>query len=144
MSDFILITGDMAMFQPSFGAATVVVAPGTLSGSGRAMIASVPSCVKGDEALLVVPVCPYQTPVYSIPGTGMLSIASLAADQVAQKTSSGGKPALLKGSNFNAKFQVMVPAMQPPPGPGSPIPDATPSYSGQGSFVTTNVRVKGS
>ncbi len=144
MSDAILVTGDMAMFQPSFGAATVVVAPGTLSGSARAMIGGVPACVKGDEALVMVPGCMYQTPVYSIPGVGMLSIESLAGDQVAQKTKSGGKPVLLKGGNFNAKFQVMVPAMQPPPGPGSPIPDATPSYSGQGSFVTTNVRVKGS
>jgi hypothetical protein len=141
MADFILITGDMAMFQPSFGAATVVVAPGTLSGTGRAMIGGPPACVKGDEALVMVPGCMYQTPQYSIPGVGMLSISSLASDQVAQRTKSGGKPMLLKGSNFDAKFQVMVPAMQPTP--SGPVPDATPSYSGQGSFVTTNVRAKG-
>jgi len=86
----------------------------------------------------------YQTPQYSIPGVGTLSIDSLASDQKAQKTSSGGKKVLLKGGDFNAKFEVSSPAMQPPPGPGSPIPDSTPSYSGNGSFVSTNVRAKGS
>ncbi len=50
---------------------------------------------------------------------------------------------LLKGSTFKAKFQVMTPAQQPPPGPGPPIPDATPQYSGTGSFITTNLKVKG-
>jgi Contractile injection system spike tip protein len=121
----------------------VVAAPGTLSGTGRGKVGGKPVCVKGDEAMVIVPGCMYQTPQYSIPGTGTLSIASLAGDQVAQKTKSGGKAVLLKGSDFNAKFQVMVPAMQPPPGTSPPIPDATPQYSGNGSFITTNVRVKG-
>jgi len=137
------MTGDTAMFKPSFGAATVVVAPGTLTGSGRGKVGGMLICVKGDEATVIVPGCAYQTPQYSIPGVGILSIDSLAGDQVAKKTKSGGKAVLLKGGDFNAKFQVTVPAMQPPPGPGSPIPDSTPSYSGNGSFVTTNVRAKG-
>lgn len=144
MADYILTTGDTAVFKPSFGAATVVVAPGTLSGTGRAMIGSKMVCVEGDEATVIVPGCAYQTPVYSIPGVGILSIDSLASDQKAQKTTSGGKKVLLKGGDFNAKFQVTVPAMQPPPGTAPPVPDSTPSYSGNGSFVTTNVRVKGS
>jgi hypothetical protein len=142
MADYILTTGDTVMFKPSFGAATVVVAPGTLSGTGRGKVGGKPVCVKGDEAMVMVPGCMYQTPQYSIPGVGMLSIASLAGDQEAKKTKSGGKAVLLKGSDFTAKFQVMSPAMQPAP-PGPPIPDATPQYSGNGSFVTTNVRVKG-
>jgi hypothetical protein len=144
MADYILTTGDTAMFKPSFGAATVVVAPGTLSGTGRAKVGGKPACVKGDEANVIVPGCMYQTPQYSIPGVGTLSIDSLAGDQEAKKTKSGGKAVLLKGGDFNAKFQVMSPAMQPPPGLGPPIPDSTPSYSGNGSFVTTNVRAKGS
>ena len=141
MADYILTTGDTAMFKPSFGAATVVVAPGTLSGTGRGKVGGKPVCVKGDEATVIVPGCMYQTPQYSIPGVGILSIDSLAGDQVATKTKSGGKAVLLKGGDFNAKFQVVAPAMQP--SAPSPIPDSTPSYSGNGSFVTTNVRAKG-
>jgi hypothetical protein len=85
----------------------------------------------------------YVAPPYVIPGTGTLKIASLAGDQKAQKSAVGGKRVLLKGSVFTAKFEVQSPAMQPPPGPGSPIPDATPQYSGQGTFVTTNTKCQG-
>jgi hypothetical protein len=80
----------------------------------------------------------YTTPQYSIPGTGTLKIAALAADQKAKRSRSGSKPILLKGSKFKAKFEVQNPAKQPPPVPGSPIPDATTQYSGEGTFVTTN------
>ena len=142
MADYILTTGDMAMFKPSFGAATVVPLPGTLSGSGKGSVGGKTICVEGDEGNVTVPGCMYQTPQYSIPGVGTLSIDSLASDQKAQKTSSGGKKVLLKGGDFNAKFEVSSPAMQPTSGP--PVPDSTPSYSGNGSFVTTNVRAKGS
>ena len=83
------------------------------------------------------------TPVYSIPGVGTLSIQSLGGNQKAKKNKSAGKPLLLKGSTFTAKFQVMTPAQQPPKGPTPPIPDATPQYSGTGSFMTTNLKVKG-
>jgi hypothetical protein len=51
---------------------------------------------------------------------------------------------LLKGSMFTAKFEVQSPAKQPPPAPGPPIPDATPQYSGQGMFITTNIKFQGS
>lgn len=142
MADFILITGDKAMFNPTFGPATVVVQPGTLAGSGKGKISGKLVCVDGDEKKVIVPGCTYMTPQYSIPGVGILSIQSLGGDQKAQKTKSGGKPVLLKGSTFTAKFQVMAPAMQPPPGPGPPIPDSTPQYSGTGSFMTTNLKVR--
>lgn len=52
------------------------------------------------------------TPQHSIPGVRMLTIESLAGDQKAKKTKSGGKPVLLKGSSFKAKFQVMLPAQK--------------------------------
>lgn len=141
MSDFILTTGDLAMFNPMFGQAIVTVIPGNIVGSGKAKINQKLICVDGDEKTVIVPGCPYMTPVHNIPGVGMLSIASLAANQKAQRTKSNSKPVLLKGSTFTAKFQVMVPAQQPTP--AGPIPDATPQYSGTGSFMTTNVRVKG-
>lgn len=143
MSDFILIDGDQAVFMPNFGAAVVVVQPGNIQGSGPAKLDSKGLCVDGDEASVSVPGCTYMTPQYSIPGTGTLKIDSLAADQVAQKTNTGAKPVILKGGNFTAKFEVQSPAQQPPPGPGSPIPDATPSYSGSGMFVTTNTKYRG-
>ena len=144
MSDVILIDGDLAMFQPTFGAATVVVQPGRITASGPAHVTGKPACVAGDESSVSVPGCTYIAGQYSIPGTGTLEIASLAGDQQAQTTSTGGKKLLLKGSTFTARFSVMAPAMQPPPGPGSPIPDATPSYSGSGSFVAVDATVKAS
>jgi len=143
MSDYILIDGDQAIFMPNFGAAVVVVQPGNIEGSGPATLDSKSLCVEGDEASVSVPGCTYMTPQYSIPGTGTLKIDTLAADQTAQKTNTGGKVVTLKGGNFTAKFEVQSPAQQPPPGPGSPIPDATPSYSGSGMFITTNTKYRG-
>ncbi|MGK7893641.1 MAG: hypothetical protein AB4372_08455 [Xenococcus sp. (in: cyanobacteria)] len=87
------------------------------------------------------PDCPYITSQHSIPGSGMLFIKSLASDQKAQKTQSGGKPVLLKGGEFKAKFTVKDPAKQP--SSPNPIPDTTLQYSGTGKFVTTNQKVKG-
>jgi hypothetical protein len=143
MADFILIEGDKATFMPNFGAAIVAVQPGDLKGSGPATLNGKKICVAGDEKQVSVPGCSYMTPQYSIPGTGTLKIAALAGNQKAQKTSTGGKPVLLKGGNFTAKFEVQTPAKQPPPGPGSPIPDATPQYSGMGLFIITNMKFRG-
>jgi hypothetical protein len=142
MSDFILTTGDMVVFMPAFGNAVVVPVPGTLSGTGRANVGKKPMCVDGDEKMVMVPGVLYVAPPFVIPGVGILSIDALGGDQKAKKTSAGGKPVLLKGSTFTAKFQVTVPAMQPAvPAPG---PDATPPYIGHGQFVTMNLQVKGS
>jgi hypothetical protein len=141
MSDFILITGDKAMFNPNFGQAIVIARPGNLIGTGKAKINGKPICIDGDEKKVIVPGCSYMTAQYSIPGMGILSIQSLAGNQKAKKTKSKGKPVLLKGASFTAKFQVTVPAQQP--SAPAPIPDATPQYSGTGTFITTNLKVKG-
>lgn len=140
MADFILITGDLAMFTPTFGQAIVTVRPGNLTGTGKIKINNKPVCVDGDEKKVIVPGCPYMTPQYSIPGMGMLFIKSLAGDQTAKKVKSGGKPVLLKGASFKAKFTVTVPAQQPS---APPIPDTTLQYSGTGTFITMNMKVKG-
>jgi hypothetical protein len=142
MGDFVLIDGDQAMFLPAFGAATVVVQPGRLTGSGPMTLGGTKVCVSGDESSVSVPGCTYMTPVYSIPGTGTLAISALAGDQLAPTTKTGDTQVMVKGSQFTAKFSVQAPAMQPPPGPGSPIPDASPEYSGQGSFMTSNTKFK--
>ncbi len=144
MPDFILIEGDKANFLQNFGQAVVIVQPGTLQGSGPATLNGKKLCVDGDEKNVSVPGCAYTTPQYSIPGTGTLKIASLAGDQKAKKTQTGGKAVLLKGSSFTAEFDVQSPAKQPVPAPGSPVPDATPKYSGSGSFITTNTKFQGS
>lgn len=144
MSDFIIIDGDQAIFMPTFGAAIAIPQPGQITASGEATLNGAKVCIDGDESSVEVPGVTYMTPVYSIPGTGTLLIDSLASDQVAEHTKSADTQVMLKGSNFDAKFKVDSPAQQPPPGPGSPIPDATPEYSGgQGMFVTTNTKFKG-
>jgi hypothetical protein len=142
LGDFILIDGDKVTFLPTFGAAVVTVQPGKLKGSGPATHQGKKLCVDGDEKNVSVPGCSYMTPQFSIPGTGTLKIAALGGDQTAKKTHTGGKPVLLKGSVFTAKFEVQSPAKQPAP-PGPPVPDATPQYSGQGMFVTTNSKYQG-
>lgn len=143
MADFILVEGDKVVFLPNFGAAIVVPRPGELSGSGPATIKGKKICVDGDEKNVEVAGCVYFTPQYCIPGTGTLKIDALAAEHKAEKTQTGGKVVLLKGKKFTAKFEVQSPAQQPPPGPGSPIPDSTTQYSGSGMFVTANATFKG-
>lgn len=140
MSDTFVIDGDQAVFLPMFGAAIVVVQPGRIRGSGPATLGGKKICVDGDESSVSVPGCTYMTPQYCIPGVGTLKIDSLAANQKAQHSRTGGKSMLLKGALYTAKFEVQVPAMQPPPGPGAPIPDGSPSYSGQGQFISTNLK----
>jgi hypothetical protein len=143
MPDFILIDGDVVNFLPNFGIAIVIVQPGKLRGSGPGTVNGKKICVDGDETKVSVPGCIYMTPQYSIPGMGTLKIAALAGNQKAKKTKTGGKPVLLRGSIFTAKFEVQSPAKQPA-GTGSPIPDAIPQYSGKGIFITTNIKFQGS
>jgi len=142
MADLILLENDTANFLPVFGAAMVVVMPGTLNASGPATAIGRKVCVDGDESRVAVPGCAYIAPPHVIPGTGTLKIAALAVDQKATKTKSGGKAVLLKGSQFDAKFEIQVPAQQPPPGPGPPIPDPMPQYTGKGVFMTTNMKFR--
>ncbi len=143
MGDFIVITGDQAIFDGStFGDAKVVAPPGVISGKGKAKITGKPVCIDGDELTVVVSGCIYTTSKCTIPGSGTLLIKSLASDQKAKKVKSGGKPVILKGSQFDAKFMVMVPAQQP--SVPSPIPDTMLQYMGKGTFQTTNTKVKAS
>jgi hypothetical protein len=141
MSDYTLIDGDKAIFVPSFGAATVVVQPGTLTASGPATIGSKKMCVAGDEKSVSVAGCNYMTASHPIPGTGTLEIAQLAGDQTATKTRSGSTLVLLVGSSFTARFTVQSPALQPTA--AGPVPDPTPKYAGIGSFTTTNTKFRG-
>lgn len=137
-ADFVVKTGDLATFNPNFGTAIVLVAPGNITGSGRFKVDGQLVCVQGDEASVSVPGVSYVSPPFTVPGVGTLTIQSLGADQLGQKTSSSQKPVILKGSMFTAQFQVTTPASQPSAGF-----DPVPLYTGTGQFVTSNVRSKG-
>lgn len=139
MSDLAIIDGDQTIFQPSFGPAIVIPLPGRILGSGPPTLSGRRLCVAGDEASVQVLGCAYVTPVYSIPGVGTLRIEALAGDQQARKAKSAGKALILKGSSFQARFEIQTPAQMPPP---VSTPDATPTYSGSGRFVTTNTRLR--
>lgn len=144
MSDFIIIDGDQAIFQSTVGIAQVIPLPGRIMAKGGASLNQKKVCVEGDEASVLVAGVVYFTPIYSIPGVGNLLIDRLGPDQVARHTRSNGKAALLKGSNFFSKLQVVTPAQQPPPGTAPPVPDPMPEYmGGQGTFVTANCKFKG-
>jgi hypothetical protein len=140
MSDYVLVDGDKAIFLPAFGAATVVVQPGSLKASGPAQDGGKKLCVVGDEASVSVRGCMYITSSFPIPGTGTLEIAALASDQQATKTETGHTKVLLVGSKFTARFVVQSPAQLATP--GGPQLDPLPQYSGSGNFVTTNTKLK--
>lgn len=142
MPDYVILENDIAQFMPAFSPAIVVVKPGNMPATGKTKVAGKNICLKGDEARLMVAGCSYMTPVYSIPGVGTLKIQSLAPNQLTVKSKSGGKNIILKGAQFIAVFEVQTPAQQPPKGPTPPIPDATPKYMGNGSFITTNLKFK--
>ncbi len=138
--DFVIITGDQAVFDPSFPPATVVAPPGMITGSTKEKINGLIICAAGDEASVVVAGAAYFTPSFPIPGVGTLTIESLAADQQARKGKSGSRAVILKGTKFRARFQVNVPAQVIQV--SGPVLDPTPVYSGTGSFITTNTRVR--
>lgn len=133
MSDFILTDGDTVQFEATFGVAVVTGAPGRLTGSGPATLQQKKVCVAGDETQVAV-AGTYTTAAHAIPGTGTLKISALGGDQKATKTNSGGKPILLKGGKFQAKFEVQIPAQQLP----SNESDKTQIYEGTGQFITQN------
>ena len=136
----IVTQADQAVFEMAFGAGTVTVIPGVMTASGKAKAGGLTVCVAGDEAQVMVPGCASFTSTHSTPGVGTHSIDSLTAEQQAQRVKSGGKAVLLAAGNWNAKFQVTVPAQQP--AAPSPIPDPMTSYAGFGEFKTTNQRAK--
>lgn len=138
--DLVIITGDQAVFDPSFPPATVVAPPGMITGSAKEKINGLIVCAAGDEASVVVAGAAYFTPSFPIPGVGTLTIESLATDQQARKGKTASRAMILKGTKFRARFQVNAPAQVVPP--SGPVFDPTPIYSGTGSFLTTNTRVR--
>ncbi len=143
MADFVLITGDEVVFKSAFDSvlkpAVVVVQPGEITGTGKSSLKGKPVCVEGDEKKVIVTGCAYTSGDFTKPGYGELKIDSLGGDQKAQKTSSAGKPMIIKGSSFIASFEVKTPATMPKP---PSTPDATGMYWGSGTFITANTKWK--
>jgi Contractile injection system spike tip protein len=137
--DFVLRTGDQAIFDPVFGVATVVAPPGVITGSSRAKIDGAAICMQGDEATVIVAVAAYSSLDFPTSGTGVLTIESLASDQIATASSSTKRPKLLRGSRFRARLRVTMPATTPD---GTLKDSVGRIYSGTGAFVTANTKVR--
>lgn len=137
MPDHVLIDGDLAIFRPIFGPAVVAVRPGALIASGPATRGQRRLCVLGDERSVVVPGCMYVSGGFIVPGVGTLEIARLAPDQIADKSRSRATLLMLVGTLFIAKFTIQSPATTP-----IGVPDGTPMYLGDGSFTTTNAKLR--
>lgn len=142
--DTIIIDGDQVIFEPKMGLATVMVKPGTMKASGKTTLNNTAVCVAGDEKEVQVPGCNYMTSIHTKPGSGTLKIKALASDQLASKSYSGNKAIILKGSKFDAVFEVQVPAedIKPVASGGAPIPDTTKMYAGKGELIPSNSKIK--
>jgi hypothetical protein len=138
VADFVIRTGDQAMWNPSFPPAVVTAPPGVITGSSKSKVGGQIACVAGDEATVIVAGAVYISGAFATPGTGTLTIESLGSDQQATKGKSGSLALILKGSLFRARFQVTSPAVNP----NSGVPDPTPQYSGTGQWITSNAVTK--
>lgn len=139
--DTVIIDSDQVMFIPLFGSAIVVARPGVIQATGKSTVTGKKVCLDGDEKKVQVPGCPYISGPYVIPGVGTLKIDTLLPNQKTMKGKSGSKPMILKGIMFKAKFEVLAPAMMPPP---AATPDPMKMYPGMGQFISTNVKFKAS
>jgi hypothetical protein len=135
--DTMIVDGDM--IQITINPPTVVpqlIAPVALVASGFTKVSDKAVCIEGDELppSLKSPL-QYMSPPYVIPGMGKISVTLKSANKTSVATDND-KKMLLKGSTFDAKFEVQSPAQQP--SPGGPIPDSSTSYSGTAQFISTN------
>jgi hypothetical protein len=136
--DTILKTGDVVTFDTTFGDATIVASPGSLSGSGKFNIGGSAVCIEGDEAS-VTATCTYLVSSKGYAGgTGTLSISQLADDQVSTKVKSSETGVMLVGSEFEATCTVVTPAFS------NSGADENTSYDGTGTFTSTNTSVNAS
>ncbi|KWI28418.1 hypothetical protein [Burkholderia stagnalis] len=141
MPDLMVATGDLVMFEPTFGERTLLApAQAVLSGTGRYMVRGKPGCLITDLAKVVVPGIPYIAGAHTVPGVGMIQLVIAGADQTAMKVMSGA-PVLIKGSTCQAVFIPTAPAMTTG-GPPAPDPLVGVPTPGKGRFIVTQVTVK--
>ena len=133
-TDFIQITMMPPVVVP------IAIPPLPLVGSStKTKVMMMPACLEGDELppMLKAPT-PYMSPPYAIPGMGTFEIM-LKPDNKSSKTEES-KKYLLKGTVFDAKFSVTVPAQMPTP--AGPQPDPVSTKMGKCQFITKNTMVE--
>lgn len=139
-TNYIMIDANLALFFPPFTNALTVPLPGVLiASSQRVRVNKTPLCLAQDFHSVIVEGVVYISPPFVVPGEGEITIFQIAEDQYTKKVRCNGKPILLKGTIFQAKFTVQAKAKTPPP-PSEQ--DPMPEYMGQGIFVNTNVTVR--
>ena len=141
MDDFVITTSDMIQITvPPPALVPQIAAPVPLMGSSTdTQIGGQFICLQGDELPQAIagPLM-YTAPPFVTPGTGTLQIILLPTNLSMQ--TQNGKAILLKGSTFQALFNVQSPAMQPTP--AGPVPDPLMVKPCTAQFITTNVTVK--
>jgi hypothetical protein len=143
MADIVIRTGDMVQITiPPPTIVPAIQAPVPLVGSStNVTVVGTLVCLEGDELppVLRVPL-PYTAPPFVTPGMGTLTLTLMPNNKT--RTTTNGKPLLLKGGTFQAKFSVSAPAMQPTP--TGPVPDPVSVKPGTAQFISTNQIVKAS
>ncbi|MEB5890001.1 hypothetical protein [Enterobacter roggenkampii] len=130
MGSLVIVEGDGLTINPAFGDRTVTITgPAKMSAGGKTTAGGKKVCIVGDE-LKVKLAATYVTPVYTVPGTGTVTIA-LDASQKAQVARDNGIPLILKGQLFTATFTFTAPAQMPAP---ASTPDPAPPSTSKGSF----------
>ncbi|AHG18625.1 hypothetical protein Z042_02595 [Chania multitudinisentens RB-25] len=130
MSETMVVDGDLLQFDPQFGDRTVtVVSPGTITGTGHAMVKGKKLCILGDEGRVSIQAT-YFSAAFPTPGTGTIKISMLDSSQQALKSTSGGV-LIVKGQQFTAMFTMGNPAKSP-----NQVPDTVLTSLGKGRFIT--------
>ena len=137
--DTIIIDGDQVQFLPVFKGAIVAVKPGIITGSGETTINGKNICVAGDEASVQVSDCAYIAGTF-LGGFGTLTIKKFENDQFTNNSNCGTDPIpiIRKGGMFPVEFTVDIKGTDPSNGKM----DQTPTYEGQGNFVSANMKIK--
>lgn len=132
MMSLIVIDGDALKFDPLFGDRVVqIVDQPAIKGSGQMTILNKRVCVAGDEKKVALKAT-YHTAVYTVPGTGIVTISRLDSSQEAKGCTSGFA-LITKGLAFEARFTPQVLASLPGPPPTTDQP--SPSQA-KGEFIT--------
>jgi hypothetical protein len=84
--DFIVNTGDLSTFNPTFGRATVLCIPCTSAGTSKSNIDGAVACALGDVAAVSAPDAKDPTPCYSMFAMARLTTAVLGSDKLGQAT----------------------------------------------------------
>ncbi|KVQ00510.1 hypothetical protein WJ95_28420 [Burkholderia ubonensis] len=139
MMSLVVVDGDKLVFEPKFGVRTVtLVDPPMIRGTGLATIGGAKVCIKGDEAKVQLKAT-YLTEIYTVAGTGIVTIKALDNSQVASECTSPTALITKGQQKFTASFAFVEPAQTPPfpAGPLVPEPDKAPPSDGKGEFITS-------